>query len=361
MRTLLQKSFKFSLLLLGFGVFSFHNSYAQLDNVGTILQSGKADANILAKEYLSPLGKGFGAGLNSGWFTTAKTHHTLGFDITASTSLAFIPSSDQSFNAANLKLQRLQYDQNSPQMSSTIGGPKQMGSKFNIVDQGYNLGSITMPEGTGYHFIPSPMIQVGVGLIHHTDIMIRFLPNIKVPNYGRFHLYGFGIKHGLNQWIPGGKFLPVNLSIMAGFTDFKANSGLNVQPQDGPNTTDSYDPSTWNGQKITTETKAYTINALVGKSLPILAVYAGVGYESSKMTVATPGNYPVTVPAPTQANPSHKKIDKLVRPIAFSIKGANSFRALVGLRIHVLIFSLSANYTIANYSMANVGFGFSFR
>lgn len=365
MSSLFQKSYKISFVLLVVTIFSFQNSYAQLDNVGTILKSGKEDANILAREYLSPLGKGFGANLNAGWFTTAKTHKLLGFDVTFSASMALIPTSDKNFNAAKLNLKNLQYDSNSPSMSPTIGGAKHSGTTFDIYKnyngKQYNLGKVTMPKGTGLSFIPTPMIQADVGLVHHTEIMLRYLPTFKVPKYGTFSLYGFGIKHGLNQWIPGGKFLPVNLSLMAGFTDFKAHTGLNVQPETGSNISDPYQPSTWNGQQVRTETKAFTINAIAGKTLPIFAAYVGVGYESSKMNVATPGNYPITVPDPTPTNTSHKKIDKITKPVNFSIKDANTFHALVGIRLHVLIFSLSANYTIGNYSIAHVGLGFSFR
>ncbi|HKJ44768.1 MAG TPA: DUF6588 family protein [Balneolales bacterium] len=361
MKLFLRNAFKSIILFALLALVAVNVSYAQLNNVGKLIASGKADANILAKEYLSPVGKGFGAGLNTGWFTTAKPHKKLGFDVTVSGGLAFVPTTDQSFDAAKLNLQRLQYDTNSPEMSPTLAGAKQSGSTFNIVDQGYNLGSVTMPKGTGYSFVPSPMFKVGIGLIHDTEIMIRYLPQVNIKNYGKMNLYGFGIKHGLNQWIPGGKLLPVNLSVMFGYTDFKASSDLSVNPQTDANTSNQYDGSTWQGQQVKTETKAYTVNALVGKSLPIIAVYAGVGIESSKMTVATPGNYPITVPDPTQTNPNHKKIDKLSDPVDINIKGANTFHAIVGARLRFLIFSLSASYTMANYSIANVGVGISFR
>jgi hypothetical protein len=360
MKSFVRNTIKTMIIFMMVAMVSVKTSYAQLDNVSAFIKSGQADAGTLVKEYLNPLGKGFGADLNTGWFSSAKPHKMLGFDITVSGGMAFVPTTDQTFDATKLTLNRLQYDPTSPQMSPTIAGKNIAGSTFNIVDQGYNLGSVTMPQGTNYHFIPGPLFKVGVGLVHSTEVMIRFMPQVKLGKYGKMNLYGFGIKHGLNQWIPGGKLLPVNLSVMFGYTDLKASSDLNIQPQ--PGIPDSYSSSDWQGQQIKTETKAYTINALVGKSLPIIAVYAGFGIESSKMTVATPGNYPITVPDLTNlSNTTHKKVDKVTDPVNISIKGANTFHAIVGARVRLLIFSISASYTMATYSVANVGFGLSFR
>lgn len=347
------------LLLTGYSI-----SYAQLNNVGTIIQSGTADANLLAKSYLDPLGKGFGADLNSGWFNTAKTHKTLGFDITLRAGLAMIPSSDKTFDAVNLPFQRLKYA-SGPTMSPTIMGPKQSGTTFDIQETinntTYNLGSFTMPKGTGIGFVPAPMIQAGVGIVHNTDLILRFLPVTKVGKFGSFNLWGIGVKEGINQYLPEGKLLPVDLSVLVGYTKFQANAGLNVQPQIDANTVNSYSSSTWNGQEIKTETSAWNANIIVGKTLPFISVFAGLGYEASSMSITSPGNYPLTVPDPTINNPNQKKIDEIVEPLNVKLDGANSVMALVGLRLNLAFFNITGSYTLAKYSLASVGVGFSFR
>lgn len=352
----------FFLLLL---VFGFSNvTLAQLSNIGQLIQAGKQDANTLAEAYLNPLGRGFGAGLNSGWIMSPVPHKKLGFDISARIGLAMVPSNDQTFDVNALNLSNLHY-QNGPQNSPTFSGPKESGATFTVQQQlngqTYNIGNITLPKGTGFHFVPTPMLQAGIGLIAHTQITIRYLPKTNLKKYGNYQLFGVGIQHGLNQYLPGGKLLPVKLSIMAGYTDFKASGNLTVNPMVDGNTTDSYPSSTWDGQQVKTETKAFTVNALVGKNLPIIAVYAGVGYESSKMSTSTPGSYPLTVPDPTSSNVNHKKVVKIDTPVDIKIKGANSFRALVGFKLKLTIFYISGTYTISKYTMANVGFGLNFR
>ena len=65
--------------------------------IGNLLLAGE-DASLLTENYLSPAASGLMSGMNSGWYSTAKTHKKLGFDITIGTSMSFMPSSAQTFN-----------------------------------------------------------------------------------------------------------------------------------------------------------------------------------------------------------------------------------------------------------------------
>ena len=74
---------------------TFSLSWAQITIVDdNDLQEGKQ----LIENYLSPLGQALGTGLNNGWFTTAKPHKLLGFDLTLSVTPVLIPESSKSFN-----------------------------------------------------------------------------------------------------------------------------------------------------------------------------------------------------------------------------------------------------------------------
>lgn len=52
--------------------------------------------NIL-KEYIRPIADGFSAGLNNGWYNTAKPHKFGGFDITIAGNIVLIPESYKMF------------------------------------------------------------------------------------------------------------------------------------------------------------------------------------------------------------------------------------------------------------------------
>ncbi|HKI45843.1 MAG TPA: DUF6588 family protein [Balneolales bacterium] len=342
------------------------SSYGQISNIGSFIQSGQQDANVLAKSYLDPLGEGFGPTLNAGWINSVSPHKLLGFDISLRIGASVVPSDARTFSATALSLQNLSY-QSGPSNSPTISGPKSSGATFDVSQtvngQKYSMGTFTMPRGTGWHAVPAPMIQAGIGLIKGTSIMFRFLPKTSVHNYGDVQLWGVGIHHSVNQWIPEGKLLPVKISVFAAYTKLQTNSPLTINPVTDANTTDPYSNSnnTWNGQAVNSTTSAFTVNAIVGKSLPFIGFFAGVGYESSTMKVNTPGSYPVTVPDPTVSNPSHKVVDKIDNPISITMNGANSFRGLVGLQFKLAFFHINAEYVIAKYRVLSTGISFSFR
>jgi len=356
------------LLLLGLLCFTAAPAFAQFDNAGSILRVGRDDANILMREYFKPVGNGFGADLNSGWFSTAKTHQLLGFDVTVNASVAIVPDLDQVFNVADLQSEftALQYLGGS-QESPTIAGDKNL-SDPSIVGVTYTvpltsttrtLFSEELPGGLGQPYIPAPMIQASVGIVKNTDITVRFLPKLQLPNDLDLNLFGLGVKHEMNQWLPGGKLIPVDISVQAGFTKMDASVNFDVQPEVDANTTDPNPASTWDGQKGEFSASAFTINALVGKTLPFVSVFAGVGYETSTVDISTPGSYPVTILVDPVTD--EKRVEAVENPIDLSYDGSNSFHALVGARIKLFILNISASYTLADYSVLQVGVGFGIR
>lgn len=364
------------IVLLGFLGFETTTSFAQVGDVGSILQAGREDANILARSYLQPFGSGFGAALNTGWTNTAAPHKTLGFDLTVSTGLAIVPNSAKSFDVTELGLQQLELEGSDP-ISPTINGDAETGSLLAAYVDPDGSGGLNeqkilefnMPEGSGFGYVPAPMIKAGVGVIKNTEIMIRYMPEYQVGDFGSFSLFGIGAKHGINQWLPGGNVLPVDLSVMFGYTGMEVGAGLDITAQDviqDPNNTENpYNTSHWEGQAINLNTDAWTINALVGKSLPIVSVYAGVGYEASTLNINTPGSYPTVVPNDDyQTDPNNNEpfiVDSVDEPIDLAIEGDNGFRALAGFRFRFTIFHVSGSYTLSNYSSYNVGVGISFR
>lgn len=366
--------YRLTLLLLSFGVIGFIStpSHAQIGDVGSILQSGKADANTLARSYLKPFGSGFGAALNTGWTNTAKPHKKLGFDLTISSGLAIVPDADKSFDVRDLNFQQLELEGNQP-ISQTINGSDASGSTLaaytTINGNEEKLFEFTMPEGSGFGYVPAPMIKAGVGIVKDTELMLRYMPKTQVSDFGSFNLFGVGAKHGINQWLPGGNLLPVDLSVMFGYTNMDVSSDFDITPadvvEDPNNTEDPYAASTWEGQEISMNTDAWSINALVGKTLPVISIYGGIGYEASTFSMTTPGSYPTVVPNEDyQTDPNNNEpliVDAVEEPLDVSIEGDNGFRALAGFRMRFAIFHISGSYTLSNYSSYNLGIGISFR
>ena len=343
---------------------------AQLGDAGQILKAGAADANLLMKSYLEPFGKGFGASMNTGWFTSAGTHKKLGFDISLNVGVAVVPTSGLTFDVDNIGLTTLERT-NGDAITPTINGNDQTNTELGIyytnpvTNQEELLTEFGMPAGVGFEYVPAPMVQASIGLIKSTDLSIRFVPETSIgDDFGNVALFGLGFKHGLNQWIPGGKLLPVDISLQAGFTNLTLSTEFDVNPESGADIKNDFPASTWDDQSLDFESNGFTINAIVGKTLPFVSAYVGLGYETSETSIATPGSYPITSVNDDYNGTTEtqtKKIEAIVDPLNITIGGENSIRAFGGVQFKLAVLKIFANYTAATYSSFNAGFGITFR
>src|SRR5512145_256271 len=78
-------------------------SFSQIKNFD-FLRSSTADATKLLQAYMAPWTTAFGAGLNGGWYNTAKPHKLLGFDLTFSANLGVVPESAGTYNISDLHM-----------------------------------------------------------------------------------------------------------------------------------------------------------------------------------------------------------------------------------------------------------------
>lgn len=335
----------------------------EIDDAGVIIRVGTDDASLLMREYLSPFAKGFGTGVNTGWFNSASNHEKFGFDITVNASTVFVPGSDQEFDVRELEFSRLQWDRTSTPITPTLSGDDEVStSRLIIRENGVTIDDIIMPEGSGYNFVPVPMIQASLGLPVNTQVTLRYSPQIDIDTYGSIKLFGLGVKHGINQWLPGGNLLPFKLAVQAGFTNLDVDGVLEVEPEETADN-NPYPPNEWDNQEIVTSTKAFTANAIISKDLSLITFFGGVGIESATMEITAKGQYPIEVLNDDTPDPSDTTIESIAGEdiIDFTIDSENSIHALAGLRFKVLIFEIAGSYTFAQYSMAQASIGFSFR
>jgi len=300
---------------------------AQKDVI-TLLSGNLSDANALAKAYLEPFGKSFATSLNNGWYNTAKPHKLLGFDITVNTAITIPPASDKTFNVNNLNLNywSVQSGQN-PEAPTVTGEEKNGPTLVNGTAQ------LPLPTGANLKIVPAPAIQLGVGLPLHTELVGRFFPKVNIGDYGQFSLWGVGIKNEFKEFIPGFKLLPVNISLLVGYTSFESTIAIDDSKK----------------QDIVFNATALTGKLLISKSIPVLTVYAGIGYNKSKTDVKLKGSYDIP-------NVGTAIID----PVAFEIdnKGMN---ANLGLRIKLALIAFHFDYSFGKYAVYNAGVGINFR
>ena len=273
------------------------------------------------------MAESFGAGLNNGWYNTAKPHSLGGFDVTFTLNTVIIPNTAETFNIGNT-FDSI-FTSNFTQASTIFGSEDGTAMTYNNSDGAPPI-DFTMPGGFKTPAMPLPMIQAGIGLIKNTAIDIRYMPMLNVGENINVNLFGIGLKHDLLQWIPGvGDAIPMSLSLQGGYTSL--NTELKVADQE-----------------VSLNTKATTINLVASKKILMLTGYAGVGYNSATTTFDAKANFNLNG---IQFN---EKVEK-------DFESIKKLRTNIGLRLNIAVLTIQADYTFAEYPTATLGLGVSLR
>ncbi len=330
------------LLIVGLSLTLTNVSKAQFD-FDSFLEAGLADANKLLQSYMEPAFQGIGYGINSGWYNTARPHKTLGFDLNVMVSAAIVPTGGEFFTFNNSDYSNVKLSNGTSGQLPTLFGPNLGADDLPELTFFDNSGNqtirISAPTGLGIeeeltiNAVPTPMIQLGIGLIKGTDLKIRYVPDVSIgeEDESSVKLFGIGVMHDIKQHLPVVKALPFDLSVFVGYTNLKTtfviDSDLN--------------------QTAEFETKGTVVQALISKKLAFITAYGGLGYAKSKTTFGLLGQY--TTETSSFTDPINLAYDN------------GGVRANVGLRIRLLFLNIFGEYAFQEYNTATVGIGFSFR
>ena len=310
-----------------------------------LIKGGKDDANYLAKGYVSPMLKAIGTGLNQGWYNTAKPHKLGGVDLTVNVSMVSIPTSEGYSRIDNSQLKTITLVSPANGQVPTFAGPKTPVPTYQNKATGQNfsgLGGIGQIEAGPLKLkigkIPVPMAQIGIGLPKGFDLKVRFVPTLNLGDQGKFSMFGVGVMHDIKQYIPGIKNLPFDLSGFVGFTKMKLDAGLDSSKPD---------------QHVVFDANATTIQGVISKKMAVLTVYAGLGYNIAKTSLAIKGTYSFDNPVPLPPT--------VVKDPVNLDATASGPRATGGLRLKLAVITFHADYTLQKYKTLTVGFGISVR
>ncbi|HEX5171152.1 MAG TPA: DUF6588 family protein [Cyclobacteriaceae bacterium] len=340
------------LTISGFGGLLNAQSAGDLVN---FLQTGEEDASKLTSAYINPLVEGLSYGMNGGWYTTAKAHKTLGFDLSVSLNGVFIPSSQRYFEPGKLGLNNTQLSPNDPDGKvPTVIGPEESTTYETVIQtpDGPQRFTFDGPEGLDMkkrfkvQGVVTPMIQIGVGIYKSTDLKIRFAPETKVGDDGRVKMIGFGLMHDIKQHIPGLKIMPFDLSVLIGYT--KVSGDVNMESAAFPPPAGNTD-----AQRMPFELNGWLVQALISKKLSMFTFYGGVGYNAIKSNAHVKGSYVI------YSGPNGSDVT-LTDPVNLDFKN-KSFRLNGGFRFNLAAFFINAEYIWQEYSTATLGLGLTFR
>jgi len=336
------------IILAIFSMVSIQNTQAQ--NFETVVNSGVEDANTYLKNYMNPVATSIGNGLANGWYNTAKPHKTLGFDLTFNINMATIPDAAKTFEFVEAEYENISLaDPTNTTLPTFVGGETTQeleisGNRELAAGQSVSYTeNINAPSGIlgdldypGPLAIPTPTIQLGVGVIKSTDLIIRLTPEINAGNFA-VRSFGLGVKHDFKQWIPGMKLLPFDLSALVGFN----------------NITTTYQIDEEKGQFAEFGASATTVQAIISKKLLFFTPYAGLGFNIINSDFAMKGEYEFDGGGETYT---------VTDPIDIAFDGSGGPRFTVGARLKILwVLALNVDYTFQKYNTLSVGLGLNIR
>jgi hypothetical protein len=326
-----------------------------------------------AKRYISPIVSGFGADLNAGWYHKAPPADKFNFTLEGGTIVmgTFLSGGDKTFDVqgafrfdtsmsqqliSNVDMSGIPAGQQQAVRDSLalrlathdntvrFYGPTIIGAQHDsvrIVFSGRNLAtglptpndSVLFPTDTlalpvggvleAFKKYPLPLLapQIAIGTVYGTNLTLRWLPTMSIPDIGSFKFFGFGIQHNPQVWI--GSPLPLDLCLGYFHQNLQVGSLFEAQ----------------------TNAFGVDMSKTFGWRLLNATPYAGFQFETANMTF----HYDLNVDTPT---------GKQVEKIQFDLQGDNSTRLTLGLSLHLLILNLNADYNFAKYPSVSVGLMF---
>ncbi len=333
---------------------------AQKDMV-QFLAAGKEDANKFADYYAKPFLNTFGNNMNNGWYSTAEPLKTGRFTITLGATASFIPSDEQSFSIDPSEYTTIStpgnLPVNSPTMFGDIAAPSNVSARYNNGSSNITF-PLNLPEGSGSKMSPLPVIQLSVGLIKNTEVMLRIFPKINVSGY-KVGYFGIGLKHDIKQWIPFMSKLPIDLSFIGSYTNASLDiiGGDFLLPQEGVSNPNAMD---YTSQQLNFSSNAWNTNLVISKKFSVLTVFGGFRLSGSKTKVDLMGYYPFTILS-NPINPTSKVISHVIDPIHLEGSGTQ-FGINAGVRVKLAFIALFAEGSLVpgGYSSVTAGLNFGF-
>ncbi len=344
--------------------------YTKAQSFDHILVAGQDDASRYLENYLEPVLGGLVQNLNSGWYHSGKTHKKYGFDITINATASFVPDDKKKFLFRNSDYRVLELaNGNSQDILPTVMGQtttEQIDVKIpldalgnvipsgsNIVPSSFKVARFDALDGIEDELpvaaVPSPMVQVGLGLPSKTDVKLRFVPSVGSDEV-TFNLFGIGLQHNLLQYFKLDKITPFDVSILGAFTT----------------STTTYIPKNSNipgrNQETTFRINAYTVQLIGNIDLKVINFYGGLGYSSGAANVKIKGTYEFNYDIKdTFGNVINTVNEEVTDPINIDYKISKQLKATLGMRLNIAFFKIFADYSIQDYGTLNTGISFSFK
>ncbi|WP_066628546.1 DUF6588 family protein [Labilibacter marinus] len=296
-------------------------------------------SNSMASEYLKPLAQMMNSNLKSGWYTTAKTHRFMGFDVDLNFSVTQTPTNKRGYYLSEIPDFNQYYTvkDGSFSIAANVAGVTNSNPEVKSKENGRE---VLLPKGESVDRLSLPVITGGIGLPYNTEIRLKLMPYLNKSDIGKVSQYGLGIKHGIKDYIPVLEDIPtLSLSVFGAYS-FASNT-LDVE----------YPSAVSSNQLLKGVVSGYSGKLLVGIDVPVLSAYMGIGYGSTNVDYNLKGLYFVG-----DVNLEQEEQD----PISVSYK-YGEFQFDIGVKAKLGFVDLFVGYTPGEYGTFNIGAGVAFR
>lgn len=315
------------------------------------LFSARDDAQKYLNYYMAPAVNGLMYNLNNSWYTTGKTHKKWGFDFTVNASVSMIPEDEKSFLFKSTEYNHLSISSGSATLPTVASGTTT--TQLTATNNAENSISMNAVNGVGDQWpinffipvsIPTPMIQVGLGIPSGTDVKLHYVPKITQDELS-FNLIGVGLQHDLTQHLKALDKIPtLHVSALGAFT----NSYIVYTPKNSSVAGEN--------QTIEMSVNTYTIQAIGDIDLKIINFYLGLGYTGGITNLEALGTYKYDF----DNNGSYSSDEIIIDPmlLKFDIFG---MKTTAGVRFNLGPIKVFADYTLQKYASITAGLALSIR
>jgi len=306
------------------------------------------DAEKYMNFYTEPLLKGLLSATSASWVTSAKPIKPFHVEFSISAAGAFVPEDQESFEFIDSDYEYLKLDSGSNILPTVMGGSSQSVLKVVIPDLNNNevkLLDFNAPDGIKddlpMNVVPGPNIQLAMGLPLGSEVAIRYTPKLTTDDGAFFQIIGFGFKHSISQYF--GKKGPLNIAAHVAYQNI--STGVDDIDTD---------------QAVHFDLNTISIQGLASLDFKLLSIYSKLGFTQAYTNLDVLGTYSYTYDIQdTDGNHLRYETISITDPLKLE-QDINGLKFGFGAKLKLLVFQIFADYTIQEYSVANVGIGFKF-
>ncbi len=317
------------------------------ENLEDLLAAGIEDAQRFSEGYITPAAEAMLYNAANGWMQSAEVKGILKFDISLVGNATFINDEKKTFTLNTADYNNLKFRDGSTlkEVATAFGENDPDIVVYAEVQNGVFTEDVEfiLPQGlasVNVNVLPTAFLQGRLGIFKATELKLRYFPKIDREDV-KVGVFGMGIQHELTQWLPAEKIFPVAISAMIAYNNLNANYDFtNDEIIEGENQQFDLKQNTW-------------IFQLQGSTkLPILNFYGGIGYLAGTSDFDVLGTYRVKAGIPLFETTNEFKDP-------YSVKNkVSGLRGTIGASLKLGFFGMHADYNIAEYNNASIGFHF---